>query len=123
MLRNPLEIIRHYIGFFEDSLKLKKQVNPDTKMILECKIDLLKTLESDMEIEYFPLGDKTTLHELRKGAVFATEDGIYAVKSEYRYSDGQWQCILLESGEYAHFRDGNHTVVYEVIQSRQQKEE
>ena len=128
MTRNPLEIVRHYIGFFHETLKQKERINPDNKMILECKIDLLKTLEADMEIEYFPLGDKTTLGELRKGAVFATEDGVYAVKSEY-HNDGpidrvadsegvnlQCQCVLLSGGEYAHFKQGNATVVYEVIQ-------
>ncbi len=60
--------------------------------------------------------DEVTLKELRPGAVFATHDGIYAVKSEYYY-DGpqtQCQCVLLTSGEYAHFPDGNRTLVREV---------
>lgn len=48
---------------------------------------------------------KTTLVELRKGALFVTEDGTYAVKTKYRYDEEpyQYQCILLESGQYAHF--------------------
>jgi hypothetical protein len=59
----------------------------------------------------------TTLRELRYGAIFVTRDGTYAVKSEYRYSNdhnAQCLCILLESGEYAHFADGNDTVVREI---------
>lgn len=42
------------------------------------------------------------LYELRPGAIFTTEDGIRAVKSEYR-TDGKIDCYLLASGEYAHF--------------------
>lgn len=65
--------------------------------------------------------EATTLWELRKGAIFVTEDGAYAVKSEYRNPDGQCQCILLASGEYAHFKDGNHTIVFEVILPQEMK--
>ena len=46
------------------------------------------------------------LSTLRPGAVFVTRDGgILAVKSEYYYSNHnpQPQCVLLASGEYAHF--------------------
>jgi hypothetical protein len=60
------------------------------------------------------MNDETTLDALRPGALFVTRDGIYAVKSEYRYSGApgsQWQCILLASGEYAHFPEGNKTLV------------
>lgn len=42
------------------------------------------------------------LSELRNGAIFETEEGIRAVKSEYR-TDGKIDCYLLASGEYAHF--------------------
>ena len=54
------------------------------------------------------------LKDLREGALFKTRGGTYAVKSEYRYENGVCQCILLESGEYAHFKDGNETLVREV---------
>ncbi|BCL83132.1 hypothetical protein ccbrp13_55970 [Ktedonobacteria bacterium brp13] len=60
---------------------------------------------------------RITLLELRPGAVFVTDDGVYAVKSEYRYSShptAQCECILLDSGEYAHFTNGNQTMVREV---------
>lgn len=47
--------------------------------------------------------DWTTLEALRKGAIFETRDGIRAVKSEYRYEYGGIECVLLASGEAAHF--------------------
>jgi hypothetical protein len=43
------------------------------------------------------------LSEAPKGAVFETKDGCRAVKSEYRYPNGGHECVLLASGEYAHF--------------------
>lgn len=44
------------------------------------------------------------LYELPRGAVFETIDGTRAVKSEYGYdNNGGCQCIILASGEYAHF--------------------
>jgi len=58
-----------------------------------------------------------TLEDLRTGAIFVTKDGIYAVKSEYYYSGeviSQSQCILLASGEFAHFPEKNKTLVREV---------
>lgn len=58
------------------------------------------------------------LKTLREGALFETKDGILAVKSEYVYSnqpDSQCQCILLASGEYAHFDKGNRELVREII--------
>ncbi len=53
----------------------------------------------------------TYISELRKGEVFKTRDGVYAVKSEYHLEDGRCMCILLASGEYAYFADGDRTVV------------
>jgi hypothetical protein len=34
-----------------------------------------------------------------------------AVKSEYHYPDGAPECVLLDSGEYAHFADKGATLV------------
>ena len=52
------------------------------------------------------------LADLEPGALFETRRGIRAVKSEYTYSNGsQCQCVLLGSGEYAHFANGNKEVV------------
>lgn len=60
------------------------------------------------------LDEETTLEALRPGAIFVTRDGCYAVKSEYFYPNGVCECVLLASGEYAHFKDGNRTLVREV---------
>lgn len=47
------------------------------------------------------------LGELREGAIFETREGARAVKSEYHYSNaGAIKCVLIESGEYAHFCQG-----------------
>jgi len=51
-----------------------------------------------------------TIETIEPGAVFKA-DGVYAVKSEYHYPDGNSQCVLLASGEYAHFSRGNATPV------------
>ena len=60
---------------------------------------------------------RARLGNLRNGALFRTPDGVLAVKSEYRYSDGvdtQSLCVLLESGEYAHFPKKDMELVYEL---------
>lgn len=58
---------------------------------------------------------ETTLGQLRPGAVFVTRENVYAVKSEYLNGDLlQCECVLLESGEYAWFKDGDQTIVKEV---------
>lgn len=65
---------------------------------------------------WLPLG------ELDDGAVFETKEGVRAVKSEYYYTmpEGkqhlaQCQCVLLGSGEYAHFPKGNATLVRRIL--------
>ena len=62
------------------------------------------------------------LRHLRKGAIFETKDGVKAVKSEYCYDslwphneETQCQCVLLASGEYAHFPDKNDELVKEIL--------
>lgn len=71
-----------------------------------------------MQIATKERGDDVSKHtwvrldDLPPGFLFLTQGGILAVKSEYHYSNGgQWRCILLASGEYAHFEDGNDTLV------------
>jgi hypothetical protein len=54
------------------------------------------------------------LKDIRPGALFTTRSGTMAVKTEYYYDSGQCQCFLLESGEAAHFTEGNMTPVREV---------
>lgn len=59
----------------------------------------------------------TTLQHLPEGALFKTQGGILAVKSEYHYGNepnSQCQCVLLASGEYAHFPLGNAEPVREI---------
>lgn len=49
---------------------------------------------------------------LPPGMIFTTRDGTLAVKSEYLYDDSPDPlCILLESGEYAHFPNGENELV------------
>ena len=59
------------------------------------------------------VGKEVTLQALRAGATFVTQKGVMAVKSEYRYgdTDRQFMCILLESGEFAHFPEGAQEAV------------
>lgn len=54
------------------------------------------------------------LENLRRGAIFETKEGTRAVKSEYHYTDGAPECVLLESGEYAHFPEKGKTWVREI---------
>jgi hypothetical protein len=58
--------------------------------------------------------DWTTLGELQPGALFRTRAGILAVKSEYYYPNAQSECVLLASGEYAHFPEKNDVEVQEI---------
>lgn len=56
------------------------------------------------------------LADLPPGFIFATQDGILAVKTTYAVYDGndesgKCECILLLTGEYAHFADGDRTLV------------
>jgi len=53
------------------------------------------------------------LDELRPGAIFETMRGIMAVKTEYR-AKAQWYCHLLASGEFAHFAEGDKTLIREL---------
>ena len=53
-----------------------------------------------------PVGESgpwVRLGALRPGAVFETRDGVRAVKSDYTYPTGGCECVLLASGDAAHF--------------------
>lgn len=86
--------------------------------------DAIESHITDQQVRTF-VGDWMPLKELREGAIFETKDGTRAVKSEYHYGDVPnhgCMCILLESGEYAHFGNTgaeahNATIVREVILS------
>lgn len=58
-------------------------------------------------VKYFHLED------IPCGSIFETQDGVRAVKSEYRYSNNNSQpmCILLASGEFAHFPEKQKKIV------------
>jgi hypothetical protein len=56
-----------------------------------------------------------TIADVPPGTVFRTANGIWAVKSEYRYPNGSCQCVLLASGEYAHFARGDDETVALVV--------
>jgi hypothetical protein len=56
-----------------------------------------------------------SLDDIPPGSLFETEQGIRAIKSEYRYPDGAPECILLASGEYAHFVDKGKTPVRIIV--------
>jgi hypothetical protein len=79
-----------------------------------CSLDHMEQWEKTTTKDAFALGDEVKLWDLRPGAIFVTRDGCYAVKSEYLYPNGVCECVLLASGEYAHFEQGNRTLVREV---------
>lgn len=56
------------------------------------------------------------LRMLRNGAIFTNRDGIMAMKTEYHTFNGctQCDCYLLESGEAAHFSNGDDELVCEL---------
>jgi hypothetical protein len=61
-----------------------------------------------MQLGNVPNGSLITVRDQASGEL------IVAMKSEYRYSnepDAQCMCVLLGSGEYAHFEKGNRTLV------------
>lgn len=62
----------------------------------------------------FILRKRVQIKNLRNGALFVTKEGTQAVKSEYFYPDGNSECILLSSGEYAQFPKGDKTLVTEI---------
>ena len=70
----------------------------------------LCTAGLEEEIEWIKLG------ELRPGAIFETRKGVRAVKTEYHTfnNERECDCYLLESGEAAHFPDGDSELVREL---------
>jgi len=66
-------------------------------------IDAIRELSKWLKPDPVPV----LLDRVRPGSVFETLQGVRAVKSEYHYDNGGApQCILLASGEYAHFTLG-----------------
>ena len=58
------------------------------------------------------------LRDLPPGAIFETEEGAQAVKSEYRLNedepDSPAMCIIIGSGEFIHGQYGDDTVVFQI---------
>lgn len=107
--------------------RIKESVEARDSLLMERQrlLGLLRDLSSDNATERYNAGwrdrvtrgDWTTLEELPEGALFETEDGVRAAKSEYRYGNepgSQCQCVLLASGEYAHFPERDLEKVREI---------
>jgi hypothetical protein len=65
-----------------------------------------------------------TIATIEPGTLFKA-DGVYAVKSEYHLAHGTCMCILLASGEYGYFSQGDDTPceVLDVADASQQIDE
>lgn len=100
-------------GEVMDKKKIKQILKPLEifKVDTDIYADKILALTREGDEDWVELGN------LREGAVFETEGGNRAVKSEYMYSNNpnaQCLCVLLESGEYAHFDKANKELVREV---------
>ncbi len=80
-------------------------------------------MKNDTKYVLVPAARRCKLINLRPGALFVTDDGCMAVKSEYFMggnSTNMPQCVLLESGEYGWFGErgrllGGDMLVRELI--------
>lgn len=77
-----------------------------------AEVDLSRTALASSVVKHPPRWVR--LEDLPKGAIFETQDGIKAVKTEYHYNSGVCMAVLLASGEYAHFPEKNDTLVREI---------
>lgn len=105
-------------GLVTQLVSVHHSFRPDGVCFVTVLADVEKTQvkaeEGGFAIHPLLLGEEIALKDLRPGAIFMTPKGDYAVKSEYHYPSGQCECVLLSSGEYAYFDDGNQTLVREV---------
>lgn len=89
----------------------------------ELEAELSRAQSANTEpLDRLGRGPVTTLDKLPNGAIFETAElvhghRVFAVKSEYHYPGvgGAPQCVLLASGEYAHFPEKGKAKVREVI--------
>jgi hypothetical protein len=100
-------------------IRLRERLaNPRTDLTITITVDMAREILSYLE-PLSSLSQETEeewqkLDDIDPGEIFETKEGVRAVKSEYKYSNephSQWKCILLESGEYAHFDKKNDTEV------------
>lgn len=104
------EAVDHIVGCGATPMEALHELLYSAKRALETMQH-----EADERLVTNAAGPVTTLGELRPGAIFETvHGGVRAVKSEYHFSGGQCECILLTSGEYAHFPQMNATPVREI---------
>jgi hypothetical protein len=71
----------------------------------------IKTVSLPTEPSTHELGledTQWTIATIEPGTLFKA-DGVYAVKSEYHLAHGTCMCILLASGEYGYFSQGDDT--------------
>lgn len=127
--QSPLAIIDATMQHYTEGLKSREVLdNPERLSNHHAVIGALEAIRASMEIEYFPFGDETTLGALRPGAVFATEVKgygiVYAFKTAHRtrYAKAN-NCYLLSTGGNIDFIEQDATVVCEVIQPQERKEE
>lgn len=103
------------IAAYVETLEGRMQVSPGDWIITGVKGEKYPCKDEIFRATYEPVEDNEAwvkLRDLPPGMVFCTQDGVLAVKSEYHNSfGGQCMCVLLESGEYAYFTDGNNTLV------------
>lgn len=109
------EDVGHIDGYGDTPMQALHEMLYSAKRALESmQFELDQKRQSERELrdrlQQLALSPKaefeswTVVDDLRPGAVFETQGGILAVKTEYRYSaGGGCQCILLASGENAHF--------------------
>lgn len=94
-----------YVSRIENDVPSFIAINPYDDRVMEIRQMSMPFVESE---DVLTLSSWTwlwvPLHDLREGAVFVTEKGICAMKTEYR-TNFKIDCYLLASGEAAHFSE------------------
>lgn len=97
-----LSTLRRFAGGLLPAENLPECLVRAIARVLVALLDSRRDNENDAWVR---LGD------LPPGFVFATQTCVLAVKTEYYHINGQCKCVLLGSGEYASFAQGNDTMV------------
>lgn len=101
----------------DEITSLKSALNDYERMVVasEARIAALEAeVAQKAAVKELPSSQPIALRDVPFGSIIETNDGIRACVSEYVYTndvDSQRQCILLASGEYAHFDKGNDEIV------------
>lgn len=85
-----------------------------TILILSLGLLIYKIISMSKR-KYLVRGQMIKLGYLEPGSLFGDKDtnDMY-VKSEYNYPNGNPDCVILGSGEAAHFDGGHNAEVYEI---------